>query len=85
MTNAVMAGNTVRMNNLYKGNVIANQQYDNSRAQASDVIRKNLLSGLDNKQKAEWINTWYPQYNIDPRDGSIDYTKDTLVQVLEVF
>lgn len=72
--NTEAAGNNQRANNLYRGNVIADQQFDNSKAQARDVIRKNLLGALTNKQKLQWINTFYPQVNLDAGSGDISFT-----------
>lgn len=73
VTNKTSAANAERMSKMYDGRTVANQNFDNSVAQANDVIRKNLLSGLDNKQKAQWVNTWYPQYNIDPQSGMVGF------------
>lgn len=71
--NQLAAQEAQRANTLYQGQVIANQQFDNSRSQTNDVIRKNIVGALDNRQKAGWLNTWYPQYNFDPSSGTMDF------------
>lgn len=73
--NQLSAQQGARANNLYQGNVIANQQYDNSIAQANDVVRKNIVGALNNKQTAGWMNSWYPQFNLDPSSGRVSFTE----------
>lgn len=49
-----------------KGNTIANQQWDNSVRFMDNDVRRNLLSGITNQQKTNWMNQLNPYFSIHP-------------------
>jgi len=75
--NNLQNAQSARAKQLYDGNVMANQQYDNSRSQANDVIRKNAVGALNNRQTTQWMNSWYPQFDIDPSSGYVNFAEGT--------
>lgn len=58
-------GNT----SLYDKYQIANQQFDNSRSQARDVLVNQFVQGITNKNYTANLNKMYPQYAVDPLIG----------------
>jgi hypothetical protein len=52
-----------------------NQQFDNSKRMANENIRTNLISGISNAQRTNWVNKFSPQFNIDPATGRMSFTK----------
>lgn len=56
-------------NDLYDKNVIANQQYDNSRAQARANLRQAYNTAVTNRAKTDAMNQMYPNYKVDPSTG----------------
>lgn len=62
-------GNT----SLYDKYQIANQQFDNSRSQARDVLVNQFVQGITNKNYTANLNKMYPQYAVDPLIGGEFY------------
>lgn len=48
---------------------IANQNFDNSKAQARQNIRQSYIDGITNRAKTQALNTLYPNYYTDPSRG----------------
>ena len=56
--------------NLYDSNVIANQQYDNAKAQAREQLRSSFINAITNRAKAQTLNAVYgDNYMVDPISG----------------
>jgi hypothetical protein len=65
---------------LWDKNTIANQQFDNSKAQAREQLRKHVISAVTNRAKTQALNSLYPNYYTDPSTGGMlgfhpDFTK----------
>lgn len=61
---------------LYDKNVIANQQFDNSKAQARQMVRQSYIDAITNRGQTQALNELYPQYRVDPSTGGfLDFTK----------
>jgi hypothetical protein len=61
---------------LYDKNVIANQQFDNSKAQARQMLRQSYIDAITNRAQTQTLNQLYPQYAVDPRTGGfMHFTK----------
>lgn len=58
-----------RAQDLYDKTTIANQQFDNSRAQARQNMRQAYITGITNRAQAQAMNTMYPDYFVDPSSG----------------
>jgi len=54
---------------LYDKGVIANQQFDASKAKGREKIGNAMISGITNASDAYNLNQLYPDYAIDPRTG----------------
>jgi hypothetical protein len=53
---------------------ILNQQFDNSKAQARQELRKQYINAITNRAKAQALNSLYPNYHTDPASGGfVDY------------
>jgi hypothetical protein len=53
---------------------IMNQQFDNSKAQARQELRKHFINGITNRAKTQALNSLYPNYHTDPSSGGmVDY------------
>jgi len=63
-----------RATELYKGNVIANQQYDNARRQYLNNLAKTFGQGFGNAMYAGMINAVNPYFQLDTRSGKSYYT-----------
>jgi hypothetical protein len=56
--------------NLYDSNIIANQQYDNAKAQARQQLRQSYINALTNRAKAQTMNAVYgDNYMVDTLSG----------------
>lgn len=62
-------GNT----SLYDKYTIANQQFDNSRSQARDVMVNQFVQGITNKNYTANLNKMNPQFAVDPLRGGEFY------------
>lgn len=62
-------GNT----SLYDKYTIANQQFDNSRSQARDVLVNQFVQGITNKNYTANLNKMNPQFAVDPLRGGEFY------------
>ncbi len=62
-------GNT----SLYDKYTIANQQFDNARSQARDVLVNQFVQGITNKNYTANLNKMYPQFAVDPLIGGEFY------------
>ncbi len=56
---------------LYNGNVIANQQYDNSKMKLSNDLTSAQANAWNNRAELSAINTNNPYYYTDPQTGKI--------------
>jgi len=63
-----------RATELYKGNVVANQQYDNARRQYLTNVAKTYGQGFANKMYAGMLNAVNPYFKLDPRSGDSYWT-----------
>lgn len=59
---------------LYNGNVIANQQYDNARNMSDDDILKGNINAWNNRSQFEAMNKTNKMYQIDPETGHMVFT-----------
>jgi hypothetical protein len=50
---------------------ILNQQFDNSKAQARQELRKQYINAITNRAKAQALNSLYPNYHTDPSSGGM--------------
>lgn len=73
--NKEMLANTERANELYKGNVIANEQYSNARRQYLNNIAKTFGSAWNNRMNLGMLNAVNPMYNVDPITGRSYFKK----------
>jgi len=48
---------------------IANQQFDNAKAQARQNLRQSYMDAITNRAKTQALNTLYPNYYTDPSRG----------------
>lgn len=62
-----------RAQDLYDKTTIANQQFDNARAQARQNLRQAYITGITNRAQAQAMNTMYPDYQVDPSTGGFVY------------
>jgi hypothetical protein len=58
---------------LYDKYTVANQQFDNSKAQARQNIRQSYMDAITNRANTANLNTLYPQYAVDPSGGGFAY------------
>jgi hypothetical protein len=58
-------------NDLYDKNVIANQQFDNSKRQAAANLRQQYNNAVTNRWKTDALNQLYPNYQVDPSTGGM--------------
>jgi hypothetical protein len=56
-------------NELYKGWVIANQQYDNSKRAMKNNLINTYVNAVTNRAYTSNLNELFPQYSIDPASG----------------
>lgn len=63
--------NANAIKNFYDQTVIANQQYDNAKAQGRDVMRQTYNTGLTNAQQTATLNAMYPHFQTDPFTGQV--------------
>ena len=61
--------NAERVNELWKGNAIANQQYDNSKNAYRNNLARTFGQAWNNRMNLGMINAVNPMYNIDPLSG----------------
>ena len=55
---------------------IANQQFDNSKAQARQQIRQSYIDAITNRANTANLNSMFPQYAVDPSSGGFTYFKN---------
>jgi hypothetical protein len=67
--------NLAKAEELYKGNIIANQQYDNARRQYFNNMAKAFGNAWKNRMYLGLLNSVNPMFNIDPWEGQ-SYFKD---------
>ena len=67
--------NTERANELYKGNVIANEQYRNAQRQYLNNFSKTFGTAWNNRMNLGLLNAVNPMYNIDPFSGRSYFKK----------
>lgn len=61
---------------LFDKYTIANQQFDNSKAQARQQIRQSYIDAITNRANTANLNSMYPQYAVDPSSGGFTYFKN---------
>jgi len=61
--------NATNATNLYDKNVIANQNFDNSKAQARAQIRGSFIDAITNRANAQALNGIQRQYQVNPLSG----------------
>jgi hypothetical protein len=59
---------------LYNGNVIANQQYDNAKREADDHVLQARINEWNNRSEFEAMNKTNRMYSIDPITGNMVFT-----------
>jgi len=59
---------------LYDKYTIANQQFDNSKAQAREKLRNSYISGITNAANTQALNTLYPDYQVNPITGGTTHS-----------
>ena len=63
---------------LYDKTTAANQNFDNSKAQARQELRQSYMDAMTNKAKTQVLNTMYPNFQIDPTTyGTLGFYKGT--------
>jgi hypothetical protein len=62
--------NLAKAEELYKGNVIANQQYDNAKRQYINNMAKSYGQAWKNRMQLGLLNSVNPMFNIDPYRGN---------------
>jgi hypothetical protein len=55
---------------------IMNQQFDNSKAQARQELRKHYINAITNRAKTQALNTLYPNFQVDSSTGGYVYATD---------
>jgi hypothetical protein len=73
--NKEMVANVERANELYKGNVIANEQYRNAKRQYLNNIAKTFGTAWNNRMNLGLLNATNPMYNIDNISGRSYFKK----------
>lgn len=62
---------------LYDKTTVANQQYDNAKAQSRQEMRQSFIDAITNRANAQAVNTLYPNFAVDPASGGfVHYTGD---------
>jgi hypothetical protein len=69
IVNQANASNADITKNLFDQTTVANQQYDNAKAQARQELRSSYIDAITNKEQAYAMNQLYPNYQIDPSKG----------------
>ena len=69
IVNEANAANAEITKNLYDQTTIANQQYDNAKAQARQELRNSYIDAITNREQAYALNQLYPNYQISPSEG----------------
>ena len=68
--NQVGMANAATAKELYDATTIANQQYDNSKAQARQQLRQGYINAITNRAMAQSLNAAYgDHYMVDPSSG----------------
>jgi hypothetical protein len=68
--------NQAQNKQLYDQNVIANQQYKNTKRALRHNLGEAFNTGTTNMMKTDAMNQMYPQYTVDPRSGGrMHFTK----------
>lgn len=67
--NKANAANASIATDLYDKTTIANQNYDNAKAQARQELRQSFIDAITNRAKTQVLNSVYPHYQIDPTTG----------------
>lgn len=70
VVNQANAANAEITKNLFDQTTIANQQYDNAKAQARQELRSSYIDAITNREQAYALNQLYPNYQISPSQGS---------------
>jgi hypothetical protein len=73
--NQETGANAQNAQNFYDQTVIANQQYDNEKNQAEQVMLANYNQGLTNAQMTAAQNAMYPHYQTDPTTGQVYFNR----------
>lgn len=74
--NQANATNADITKNLFDQTTIANQQYDNAKAQARQELRSSYIDAITNREQAYAMNQLYPNYQISPsRGGRLYFNK----------
>ena len=58
---------------LYDKTIITNQQFDNSKAKAREVIRGSFIDAITNRAQTQALNSLYPQFNVSPITGGLTH------------
>lgn len=69
VVNQANAANAEITKNLFDQTTIANQQYDNAKAQARQELRSSYIDAITNREQAYALNQLYPNYQISPSQG----------------
>lgn len=69
IVNQANATNAEITKNLFDQTTIANQQYDNAKAQARQELRSSYIDAITNREQAYALNQLYPNYQISPSKG----------------
>lgn len=76
ITNNVLAEQRNRSNRLFDKNTIANQQYDNAKREARNVLQATIANAWKNRQQMDMLNQTTPDYYIDPNTGRMRFKGD---------
>lgn len=69
IVNQANAANAEITKNLFDQTTIANQQYDNAKAQARQELRSSYIDAITNREQAYALNQLYPNFQISPSKG----------------
>lgn len=69
ISNRLQQQQAQRLSDIYKGNVIGSQQYDNAQREARKAITQSAQESWLDRQKYDTANTTNPLYYYDPRSG----------------
>lgn len=78
--NQETGANAQNAHNFYDQTVIANQNYDNEKNQAEQVMLANYNQGLTNAQMTAAQNAMYPHYQTDPTTGQVYFNRGSKIK-----
>jgi hypothetical protein len=70
ISNRLQAEQAQRLNKLYQGNVIANQEYDNATREGRNDITRQAEQNWKDRQTYDFLNKTSPYFTVDPVTGA---------------